>query len=83
MSAMDERPTSDTDDAEGDETVAGDAPALVAPESVGERPEADVLEQSAVVETEQTVRRPTVRDDVPIADAWEQSIEEPLDEDRA
>ena len=79
---MDERPTPDTVAAEDDRTVADDAPAVVAPEAVGERPEADVLEQSAVVETEQAVRRPTVRDDVPIADAWEQSIEEPLDEDR-
>ena len=66
---------------EDDPTVDEDAPELVTPDAVGEKPEADVLEQSAVVETEQAVRRPTVRDDVPIADAWEQSIEEPLDED--
>lgn len=78
---MDDRLTPDA--AEQDPTVDEDAPARVLPEEVGDRPEADMLEQSVVVETEQAVRRPTVRDDVPIADAWEQSIEEPLDEDRA
>lgn len=80
---MDDRLTPAADAEERDPAVDGDAPAVVHVEAVGDRPEADVLEQAAVVETEQAVRRPTVRDDVPIADAWEQSIEEPLDEDHA
>ena len=80
---MDDRFTPDADAAEQDPTIDGDAPELIVPAVAGERPEADVLEQSTVVRTEQAVRHPTVRDDVPIADAWEQSIEEPLDEERA
>lgn len=64
------------------EVVDEDGPELEPVESIGERPEADVLEQAAVVRTEQEVRRPTQRDDVPEADAWEQSIEEPLGDDR-
>jgi hypothetical protein len=69
-------------DADEDQVVDEDAPEREPVESVGDRPEADVLEQAAVVHTEQDVRRPTLRHDVPEADAWEQSIEEPLEDDR-
>jgi hypothetical protein len=51
-------------------------------ETIGERPEADVLEQATLVRAEQAARRPVIRDDVPEADAWEQSIEEPIDDER-
>lgn len=65
-----------------------DAPVVTGPSDredvgvIGERPEADVLEQSVAVSTEQATRRPAIRDDVPEADAWEQAIEEPLDDER-
>ena len=65
-----------------DPPVAREAPERERVELTGERPEADALEQAAVVRTEQDVRRPSLRDDVPAADAWEQAIEEPLDDDR-
>lgn len=48
---------------------------------VGDRPEADVLEQAAVVRTGQAARRPTIPADVPQADALEQSIDEPIDDE--
>jgi hypothetical protein len=48
---------------------------------VGDRPEADVLEQAAVVSTEQAARPPTIPADVPQADALEQSIDEPIDDE--
>lgn len=66
---------------EQDAPVDGEAPLVEPVERVGDRPEADVLEQAMVVRAEQDVRSPTRRDDVPEADAWEQSIEAPLDED--
>ena len=47
-----------------------------------ERPEADVLEQAAVVEVDQSVERGAWRDDVAEADWLDQSIEEPLDDER-
>jgi hypothetical protein len=69
------------DPAEQDTAVDEEAPELEPVESVGERPEADVLEQAAVVRTEQQLHRLPRRDDVPEADAWEQSIEAPIDDD--
>lgn len=72
----------DADAAEQDAPVAGGQPDREDLGSMGERPEADVLEQATVVSTEQAARRPTIRDDVPEADAWEQAIEEPLDDER-
>lgn len=66
---------------EQDRTVDEDAPLVEPLTGVGDRPEADVLEQSMVVRAEQNVRSPARRDDVPEADAWEQSIEAPLDDD--
>lgn len=72
----------DVDASQQDPVVENDAPELEPVDSVGERPEADVLEQAAVVRTEQDFRRPTRRHDVPEADAWEQSIEEPIEDDR-
>ena len=64
-----------------DEPVDEDAPKVERVDAVGDRPEADVLEQAMVVRAEQDVRAPTRRDDVPEADAGEQAIEEPLDEE--
>lgn len=72
-------PSADTD--EQDRTVDEEAPVAEPVAGVGDRPEADVLEQSMVVRAEQNVHAPTRRDDVPEADAWEQSIEAPLDDD--
>ena len=65
-----------------DPTVGREVPGREPVEVTGERPEADAIEQATMVRTEQDVRRPSWRDDVPAADAWEQSIEEPLDDDR-
>lgn len=65
-----------------DPPVDEEAPGIEPVESVGERPEADVLEQATVVRTEQELHRPSRRDDVPEADAWEQSIEAPIDDDQ-
>ena len=47
-----------------------------------QRPEADVLEQAAVVEVDQIIERGARNDDVAEADWLEQSIEEPLDDER-
>jgi hypothetical protein len=47
-----------------------------------DRPEADTLEQSVVVEEDQVLDRGTRRDDVPEADWLDQSIAEPLDDER-
>jgi hypothetical protein len=80
--AMDDALVPGADAAEQDPVVEEDAPEREPVESVGERPEADVLEQAAVVRTEQDIRMPNRRHDVPEADAWEQSIEEPLEDDR-
>jgi hypothetical protein len=66
---------------EQDMPVDDEAPLVEPVGGVGDRPEADVLEQSMVVRTAKDVRPPTRRDDVPEADAWEQSIEAPLDDD--
>lgn len=80
--AVDDAFVPEADAEEQDEVVDEDGPELERVESIGDRPEADVLEQAVVVHTEQDVRTPTRRDDVPEADAWEQSIEEPLEDDR-
>jgi hypothetical protein len=69
------------DEAEQDAPVSGEPPTKEQVDLVGDRPEADVLEQAAIVRTEQAARHPRVADDVPEADAWEQAIEAPLDED--
>jgi hypothetical protein len=71
----------DADAEEQDMAVDEEAPTVERVDSVGDRPEADVLEQAMVVRAEQNLRSPTRRDDVPEADAWEQAIEEPLDDD--
>jgi hypothetical protein len=71
----------DADADEQDRAVNGEAPLVEPVGGVGDRPEADVLEQSIVVRAEKDIRSPTRRDDVPEADAWEQSIEAPLDDD--
>ena len=71
-------------EADGDQpdlVVGEEPPEIQPPQALGERPEADVLEQTTLVRADQAVRRPVIRDDVPEADAWEQSIEEPIDED--
>ena len=80
--AVDDAFVPEADAEEQDEVVDEDGPELERVESIGDRPEADVLEQAVVVHTEQDVRTPTRRDDVPEADAWEQAIEEPLEDDR-
>jgi hypothetical protein len=51
------------------------------PEGVGEKPEADALEQAHPVERDRVRVIPPGRDDVPEADWLEQSVVEPLDED--
>jgi hypothetical protein len=53
-----------------------------APDVGDDRPEADTIEQSQVVEDEQILDRAERRDDVPEADWLDQSIAEPLDEER-
>lgn len=70
------------DAAEQDTVVAGEQPAEEEIGVVGERPEADVIEQRMLVRTEQSARRPDLGAEVPEADAWEQAIEEPFDEDQ-
>ena len=72
----------DADAAEQDAPVDAEPPAMDRVDVIGERPEADVLEQAAIVRSEQAATRPTIRDDVPEADAWEQAMEAPLDDDR-
>jgi hypothetical protein len=52
------------------------------PDHLGDRPEADTLEQSMTVEEEQVLEPGQRRDDVPEADWLEQSIGEPVDEER-
>ena len=47
-----------------------------------DRPEADVLEQAVVVEVDQSVEPRPWHDDVAEADWLDQSIEEPLDDER-
>ena len=56
----------------------GDAP----PADMGERPEADVLEQAELVEEQQSVQRSPRPPDVSEADWLEQSVTESLDDDR-
>jgi len=51
------------------------------PDSVGDRPEADVIEQARPVTEERSVRSPSERGEVPEADWFEQSIVEPLDDE--
>jgi hypothetical protein len=51
------------------------------PEDLGEKPEADVLEQALPVQRERVRKIAPARDDVPEADWLEQSVAEPLDED--
>lgn len=81
MRTMDDGiPDAELDD--HDSPVDAEHPAMARVGALGERPEADALEQATLVRTEQAVHRPVVRDDVPEADAWEQSIEEPIDDDR-
>lgn len=70
------------DSVDRDPPVDDEAPELEPVDVVGERPEADVLEQAVVVRTEQELRRPSRGAEVPEADAWEQSIEEPIDDER-
>ena len=71
----------DADVAEQAATVYGDEPEEEPIGLVGDRPEGDVLEQSRAVRTEQATRRPDLGAEVPEADAWEQAIEAPLDDD--
>ncbi len=71
------------DGAEQDPPVDEEAPEVEPVGSVGDKPEADMLEQAAVVRTEQELHRPSRGDDVPEADAWEQAIEEPIDDERS
>ena len=52
------------------------------PGDLRDRPEADTVEQSMVVEEEQVLERGERRDDVPEADWLEQSVGEPIDEER-
>jgi hypothetical protein len=72
----------DADVAEQQAAVDGDEPAEEHIASVGDRPEADVLEQSRSVHTEQAARHPDLGAEIPEADAWEQAMEVPLDDER-
>jgi hypothetical protein len=60
--------------------VAGEASVDI-PEDLGEKPEADALEQALPVQGERVRKVAPVRDDVPEADWLEQSVAEPLDDD--
>jgi hypothetical protein len=51
------------------------------PGSVGDRPEADAIEQARLVAEERAVRSSSERGEVPEADWIEQSIVEPLDDE--
>jgi hypothetical protein len=51
------------------------------PASVGDRPEADAIEQARPVAEERTLRSSSERGEVPEADWIEQSIVEPLDDE--
>jgi hypothetical protein len=70
---------------EQDQALVEGAAAL--PRSIGDKPEADVIEQErSVVEErsvaeERSVRSPSERGEVPEADWFEQSIVEPLDDE--
>ena len=48
---------------------------------IGDRPEADVLEQSRPVAGERVVRPPDERGEVPEADWMEQQVTEPFDDE--
>lgn len=78
---VDDPRAADADAAEQDAPVAAEPPARDRVDTVGDRPEADVLEQAAVVQAEQFADPPDRRAEVPEADAWEQSIGEPVDDD--
>lgn len=69
------------DAAEQETVVAGEQPAAPELGTVGDRPEADAIEQRMPVRPEQTARRPDLGAEVPEADAWEQAIEAPFDDD--
>lgn len=76
-------PTPEADALEQREDVdgaTGDGPD--APDVADDRPEADTIEQSQVVEEDQILDRVERRDDVPEADWLDQSIAEPFDEER-
>lgn len=51
------------------------------PNEIGEKPEADALDQSRAVSEARVRVVPPERDDVPEADWLEQSVAEPFDED--
>lgn len=79
--------TSDTPEADAleQQAPAGDVSTEERSEPVtdrGERPEGDVLEQSIPVEETQIVRRSARHDDVDEADWLDQSIEEPVEDER-
>ncbi|HLX87037.1 MAG TPA: hypothetical protein VKR22_01045 [Acidimicrobiales bacterium] len=69
-----DRTASEPDDTEAD--------ASPTPGEIGDRPEADVLEQSEVVEEQQSVQRSPRPPDADEADWLEQSVAENLDDDR-
>lgn len=69
------------DAAEQETAIAGEQPVEDEIGAVGDRPEADVIEQRRLVRTDQAARRPDIGAEVPEADAWEQAIEEPFDDD--
>ncbi|MDA8380365.1 MAG: hypothetical protein M0020_05990 [Actinomycetota bacterium] len=83
--ALPDAPGSGLHDQEEPDVTA--EPGTTAGGSVGhfdpaERPEADVLDQAAVVEVDQSIERGAWHDDVAEADWLDQSIEEPLDDER-
>lgn len=80
MEVVSDRMVPEADAAEQDTVVDEEAPEVERLDAVGDKPEADVLEQATVVRTEQEFRPPSRRDDVPEADAWEQSIGAPIDD---
>jgi hypothetical protein len=75
--------TPPVDSFEQGQPIDGEAETSLEPaDGFGERPGADVYEQSQGVEDQQRVIRGERREDVEEADWLEQSIEEPLDEGR-
>ncbi len=76
-------PTPEADELEQREEPDGSVEKPPAePDLAADRPEADTIEQSMLVDEEQILDRGEHRDDVPEADWLDQSIVEPFDDER-
>jgi len=81
MVADRDKPEADVSEQEEPATSASVEGPFEVPEDLGERPEADVLEQALPVEEDQILSLAGSRVEASDADWIEQSIEVPLDED--